>query len=130
MESRVAAEQSEEYQQYNTSEQSQAIRKFMREKLGGGAEHSDILDCLMTTMCTDRMLPDAVNDYNNTKRSTNWFQTLSDFVRTCLNCSCVILFVVYRLFCFCFLPFHSSRIFVFQSIKGYNLILKHNDSGT
>lgn len=38
-----------------------------------------ILECLMTTMCTDRELPDAVNDYGTGKGKKGMFERLVDF---------------------------------------------------
>jgi hypothetical protein len=56
-----AAKQSDQYQAFNNSDQMEALRWFARDKLG--AQGGDILDCLMTAICTDKDLPDAVNDY-------------------------------------------------------------------
>ena len=57
-----AARQSDEYQAFNNSDQMEALRWFARDKLGTTGDLR-FLDCLMTTICTDRDLPDAVNDY-------------------------------------------------------------------
>jgi len=46
------------------------------EDLGGAErmEESDAaIDCLMTSMCTDRNLPDALDDYNSVSRNDNSF---------------------------------------------------------
>jgi hypothetical protein len=50
-----------EFQAFNNSEESKTIRRFIASELGSLQEP---LDCLMTTICTDRTLPDAINDYH------------------------------------------------------------------
>jgi ubiquitin-like domain-containing CTD phosphatase 1 len=48
------AHESEEFKQWNeTSVEVQIIRKFFKSKMGYNVIRSSILDCLMTTMCTD-----------------------------------------------------------------------------
>jgi hypothetical protein len=74
---RQEAEQSKEYQQFNNSLKAVGIRNFKATKLGKTATNDQLLDCLMTTMCTDRPLPEIINDYGNT---TSWFRALSEFV--------------------------------------------------
>ena len=51
---------SQEYQAFLQSPQVQLVQDFKKQVLEGGTA---TVDCLMTTMCTDRDLPDAVNDY-------------------------------------------------------------------
>lgn len=92
-----AAKQSEEYQAFNNSDQTQALRWFARDKLGA-ADDVELLDCLMTTICTDRDLPDAINDFDRTSPFYNgdedsMFQALAE-----------------------------------ADIRAYNLIMKHNNS--
>jgi len=56
-----------------TSDESVALKKKI-EDLGGAnrMEESDAaIDCLMTSMCTDRTLPDALDDYNSLSKDTN-----------------------------------------------------------
>jgi hypothetical protein len=67
---------SPEYQAFNNSQNSQEVRKYMQLKLGMG-EDSSPLDCLMCTVCTDRPLPDSVDDYDGTR--TNWFTKLTEY---------------------------------------------------
>ena len=54
-----------EFKAFNNSQESKTMRKFIKAELGS---LESPLDCLMTTMCTDRLLPDAVNDYHHTNR--------------------------------------------------------------
>jgi hypothetical protein len=50
----AAAYKSEEFRRWNeTSVEVQIIRKFFKSKMGYNVIRSSILDCLMTTMCTD-----------------------------------------------------------------------------
>jgi hypothetical protein len=74
---RQEAEQSKEYQRFNHSLKAFGIRNFMATELGKTTTNDHMLDCLMATMCTDRPLPEIINDYGNT---TSWFRTLSEFV--------------------------------------------------
>jgi len=66
------AKQSEEYQAFNNSEDAKQIHRFMDDKVGR-MDDEDILDCLMTTMCTDRDLPNLVRDYG---KPDSWFDKL------------------------------------------------------
>lgn len=73
------------------SEEAKTLIAFQREvlRLPRADKDMDTIDCLMTTMCTDRPLPDAVNDYgagangtsNNSddKYGTNLFERLVSF---------------------------------------------------
>jgi len=60
----------------NASKEAQQLRDFQRQVLKPPDSTQDMhaIDCLMTTMCTDRPLPEAVNDYrpnSNDNASTN-----------------------------------------------------------
>ena len=93
--------ESAEYKEF--MESSQPLRDFMRDELGS----EDVqLDCLMTTMCTDRALPNAINDYGSFRRDkerklttggsrNSHFQRIADYVSqrrrrrsrgTCMDC--------------------------------------------
>lgn len=50
-----------EYRRFTESLQVQILRNFQQDVLG--KEMDDGIDCLMTTMCTDRPLPVALDDY-------------------------------------------------------------------
>lgn len=70
-----AALQSQEYQRFNNSDQMQSLRWFTRDKLGT-EDPFHLLDCLMTTICTDRELPEAIDDFNLTDE-TSMFQAVA-----------------------------------------------------
>jgi ubiquitin-like domain-containing CTD phosphatase 1 len=70
--------QSEEYQAWNSSQEVTNIRKFMNVTLGKLDQHG-IVDCLMTTICTDRSLPEAIDDYGK-HTGDSMFEALADFV--------------------------------------------------
>jgi hypothetical protein len=56
------AEDSKEYKDYENGAEVQLLRKFMKEELGTVMEY-DPIDCIMTTICTDRPLPEALDDF-------------------------------------------------------------------
>jgi Histidine phosphatase superfamily (branch 2) len=82
---------SPEFQSFNQSSETVLLRRFQREVLKIPNQQTDMsaIDCLMTTICTDRALPDAVNDYRRPPDfvETNWtaeygkdmFQRLYEF---------------------------------------------------
>ena len=70
------AQQSKEYLAFNYSQFSRDVRDYMQTKLGMDEDASP-LDCLMCTICTDRPLPPAVDDYNGTTK--NWFTRLTEY---------------------------------------------------
>jgi Histidine phosphatase superfamily (branch 2) len=53
------------YQAFNQSHEAQLLRQFQREVLQVPQRDRDMdaIDCIMTTMCTDRPLPAAIDDY-------------------------------------------------------------------
>lgn len=53
------------YQQLNVSEEATLLRRFQVDvlKIPNPSRNMDAIDCIMTTMCTDRQIPDAINDY-------------------------------------------------------------------
>jgi hypothetical protein len=74
----LLATQSPEYQVFDNSQSSQDVRRYKLSnlKIEDKAQNS-ILDCLMCTICTDRLLPKAVNDYDGT--NDNWFTRLAQY---------------------------------------------------
>jgi len=84
-------QQSRSFQALNQSAEASELRKFQRDvlKIPRPDEAMDAVDCLMTTMCTDRPLPDAVNDYqapgnrslheHEEEEEKGWFERLYDF---------------------------------------------------
>jgi hypothetical protein len=77
-----AALQSQEYQAFNNSDQLNSLRWFAKDKLGASG---GLLDCLMTTICTDRELPDAVNDFGSTGIDGSMFEALAEADITSYN---------------------------------------------
>lgn len=58
------AYESDEYKKWiETSLEVKTVNTFMKEKMGLDTVPEDILDCMMTTICTDRKLPDVLNDW-------------------------------------------------------------------
>ena len=95
-----------------------AITTFAKEQLGFPVDGA-YLDCLMTTICTDRTLPSSLNDYDGSLGATSWeeslkvsnsidteekngdstnmFERLVNYVSHCIVC--------------CHVSFHSALIF-------------------
>ncbi|KAL7463246.1 hypothetical protein ACHAXS_003618 [Conticribra weissflogii] len=64
---------SEEFRKWNeTSAEVAEVRRFVKEEMGLDMIPSSMLDCLMTTICTDRTLPDFVNDYDGSLGPKSW----------------------------------------------------------
>lgn len=59
---RTAAGDSLEFQQFNNSKEAETLRKMMVKELGNDFAE-EAIDCLMTTICTDRPLPPIVDDF-------------------------------------------------------------------
>lgn len=68
--------QSEEFQAFNQTEEAISLREFKRNVLKVNGEMMAV-DCLMTTMCTDRTLPEPLQDYN--PDSVGMFERLYDW---------------------------------------------------
>jgi len=79
------AKKSIEYQTFNNSDYRNSLRWYARDKLGITSNGGELLDCLMTTICTDRELPDAVNDFGSTGIDGSMFQSLVDADITSYN---------------------------------------------
>eukprot|EP00548_Thalassiothrix_antarctica_P000756 CAMPEP_0194144382 /NCGR_PEP_ID=MMETSP0152-20130528/13449_1 /TAXON_ID=1049557 /ORGANISM="Thalassiothrix antarctica, Strain L6-D1" /LENGTH=629 /DNA_ID=CAMNT_0038844219 /DNA_START=146 /DNA_END=2035 /DNA_ORIENTATION=+ len=60
--------QSMEYKAFNSTKEYNTLRTMVINELGFT---SDPLDCLMTTICTDRTLPDVLNDYHHHSSTGN-----------------------------------------------------------
>jgi Histidine phosphatase superfamily (branch 2) len=77
-EMRERSESSPGYQALNQSKEAILLREFQREvlRVPHRDQDMDAIDCIMTTMCTDRPLPEAINDYRGDVRdspvSTQW----------------------------------------------------------
>lgn len=67
------AYQSDEYKAWiEKSMEAKTVQSFVTNELGLDEMPSSILDCLMTTICTDRSLPDSLNDYDGSLGTTPW----------------------------------------------------------
>jgi hypothetical protein len=69
------SETSAEYLKFYNSEESQQVREFMEAQL---SHDQGLLDCLMTTVCTDRPLPERFGIYNPSPNS--WFNRIAAYV--------------------------------------------------
>jgi hypothetical protein len=70
----AASDQSWEYQQFADSAEVQAVQGFLGRHLH---DEGSLLDCLMTTVCTDRPLPDRFGIYN--PHPNSWFNRISTY---------------------------------------------------
>jgi len=70
-----AAIRSPQYQKFYNSQESQDVRQFMDSQLGMDSNDASPMDCLMCTICTDRILP--IDDYDTT--TNNWFTRLIEY---------------------------------------------------
>jgi hypothetical protein len=89
---RNEAQESSDYKAFLKSKETKFLRKFIDDKLGKGTMRFDALDCIMTTICTDRTLPEAIDDYgrNQTdllKRIADNVRTRKEMYRLCHSCS-------------------------------------------
>jgi hypothetical protein len=50
-------------QSYNSSDQINALAGGLSGVLGSGWAFDDVIDCFMTTVCTDRDMPQGTNQY-------------------------------------------------------------------
>jgi hypothetical protein len=62
-EARRQSIESEDYQNFFSSSESQSIRRLIQMELGQSNPSDSIMDCLMTAICTDRTLPPALDDF-------------------------------------------------------------------
>jgi hypothetical protein len=65
-----------EYQEFYNTIESQQVRNFMESQL---SDDNGLFDCLMTTICTDRPLPEQFGDYEEDK--STWFNRILTYVR-------------------------------------------------
>ena len=74
------SETSKEYWEFYYNEESKQVRTFMEQHLGsaGGGDEGGIVDCLMTSVCTDRPLPDDLAIYN--PHPNSWFERIGSYV--------------------------------------------------
>ena len=81
---------SEAYQAFYHSDESHKIRQLIDDELEPEGVQFGGLDCMITSMCTDRGIPDVINDYRKPvdendpytkKYGPNRFERLRDYVR-------------------------------------------------
>ena len=60
---RHEAENSHDYQALMKSKEALLLTTFINTELGQGVMQKDGVDCIMTTICTDRPLPQRIDDY-------------------------------------------------------------------
>ncbi|MGK3752006.1 MAG: hypothetical protein ACI8RD_004310 [Bacillariaceae sp.] len=87
------SDESEEYQAFIKSDENVLMRQLIKDELLRGADvNFGGIDCLMTSICTDRSLPDVINDYKlkseevddnqyTKKYGRNRFERLMNYVR-------------------------------------------------
>ncbi|CAJ1942658.1 unnamed protein product [Cylindrotheca closterium] len=63
-----------EYKEFYDSIESQQVRAFMADQLSYG---HGLFDCMMTTICTDRKLPEQFGDYEVDKNT--WFNRIATY---------------------------------------------------
>jgi hypothetical protein len=73
---RAQAESSEGYQKYYNEQESKTIREFMKDELH--SQDGSVYECLVTSICTDRPLPDAVPSFN--WHPNSWFSRIGVYV--------------------------------------------------
>lgn len=78
---RRAAEATPDYQRFNESDESKEVREYMAKEMSMGADsRNSLLDCLMCTICTDRPLHPAVDDYGGEGgNGSGWFSRLAEY---------------------------------------------------
>jgi hypothetical protein len=88
-------EQSPTFKELNSSDEALLLRQFQVDvlKVPDPSREMDAIDCIMTTICTDRPLPESIDDYHppdvvhGSNQTSNWsktygsniFQRLHDF---------------------------------------------------
>ena len=87
---RDEAYKSDEYKEWVSSVEVKAVKAFVQEQLGMDEMPYSMLDCLMTTICTDRTLPEPLNDYDGSlgpksenealAQNENMFERIANFV--------------------------------------------------
>lgn len=66
---------SQEFQEYVKSQESQTMQQMLQKELGI-APHANIMDCMMTAICTDRTLPKVLDDFGEEDDDNSEFTKL------------------------------------------------------
>ena len=86
---KIAAQHSHDYKAFVTSKEYKRLRTFIDKELGKGTMTHDALDCIMTTICTDRPLPAAIDDYGRNNTSANLLQRIYESVSVLCQVKCL-----------------------------------------
>lgn len=76
------AYESEEYKNWIKNSDFNKVNTFVKEELGLDEIPRSMLDCLMTTICTDRTLPENLNNYDGNIGPTPWEESDESFATT------------------------------------------------
>jgi hypothetical protein len=64
---------------FDNSYERKTLLKVMTHELGGGADMArNAMECIMTTICMDRPLPEALDDFRRPKNTTRYHLTYGD----------------------------------------------------
>jgi len=125
--------ESDEYQAFINSEESARMRQLIDDELEPEGVLFGGLDCLMTSICTDRSIPDVINDYKSEKidkndagddddnnqytkkYGPNRFERLSDYVR--------LSYYIILYYYFCFVALSPRRVYTLNVATIHSLTL-------
>ena len=60
---------------FDTSTERKTLLKFMKDELRGADMVTEAMECIMTTICMDRPLPEALDDYGRPQNATHYHET-------------------------------------------------------
>jgi ubiquitin-like domain-containing CTD phosphatase 1 len=68
----------EERKIFDNSDERKMLLKFMKDELGGANMAENVMECIMTTICMDRPLPEALDDYKRPQNATRYHETYGE----------------------------------------------------
>jgi ubiquitin-like domain-containing CTD phosphatase 1 len=68
----------EERKIFETSDERKMLLKFMTDELGGADMADNVMECIMTTICMDRPLPEALDDYKRPQNATRYHESYGE----------------------------------------------------
>jgi hypothetical protein len=68
----------DERKAFDTSTERKTLLKFMKDELGGADTVKEAMECIMTTICMDRPLPEALDDYGQPQNATRYHETYGE----------------------------------------------------
>ena len=125
------SDESEEYQAFIKSEESVLMQQLIKDELLRGADVTfGATDCLMSSICTDRSLPDVINDYKlkssevddnqyTKKYGPNRFERLMNYVRIICMYVCIYIYI----YIYAFVNSIVNCYFIHSLVLDYLLIL-------